>query len=156
MECNLRLLVASGNHIDILKECQVSRLLSNMCKLLDEFGKSHNLPRSSVHVEEDFWYMRGAKGCMVDKIQDNVWPCTLIFHIHSSSALQLNSMLSQTVCSVNAQDELGIEGLKQVLFRDPCKSRSEFFELRHHGTEIHKVVIGKYLCCECCYIQCTV
>ena len=56
---------------------------------------------------------------------------------------------------VNAQDELGIEGLKQVLFRDLHKSRSEFFELHHHGTAIHKVDIGKYSCCECCYIQCS-
>ena len=58
-----------------------------MHKLLDEFGKSHNLPRSSVHVDEDFWYMHGAKGCMVDKIQDKAWLCTSIFHVRSSSTL---------------------------------------------------------------------
>ena len=44
---------------DSIRECRVVRTLANMRKLLNDFGRQHNLPRRSVRVDEDFWYMRG-------------------------------------------------------------------------------------------------
>ena len=50
---------------DSIRECRVIRTLANMQKLLNDFGRQHNLPRSSVHIDEDFWYMRGENGSIL-------------------------------------------------------------------------------------------
>ena len=155
MECNMRLLT-SGRQIHVSKECRLVRLMANMRRLLDEFGRANALPRSSVCVNEDFWYMRGGKDRIDTPVQDKAWPCMSIFHNHSPSALQLNPMLSQTICGVDVQDYFGVEGLKQVLFRNLRESMSEFFKLRQSGKAICKVNIGKYSCCECRCAQCNI
>ena len=73
-----------------MKRCRLSKLIARMRNLLDDIGSAHALPRSSVQVDEDFWYMRGRKGtiCMsADNVQEAAWPCMSIFHLHSSGAL---------------------------------------------------------------------
>ena len=40
--------------------CRISRLLANIQRILDEHGRQYApKSRSSVRVDEDFWYMRG-------------------------------------------------------------------------------------------------
>ena len=84
-----------------LKDCCIVRLLNKMHQLLDNFDKSRNLPRSSVPVDEDFWYMHGENGCIdSSSIQGGGgWPNTSIFHNRSPVSLWLNPMLSQSVWS---------------------------------------------------------
>ena len=116
-----------------LKDCHIVRLLAKMRRLLDNFGKSQNLPRSSVRVDEDFWYMHGENGCIDSSIQGGGggWPNTSIFHNRSPVALQLNPMLSQSLHKLdNVNDSVAIENLKAMLFRDIRESREEFFNLR--------------------------
>ena len=46
--------------MDLIKECRITRLLANVCLLLDDYGKNHALnSKSSIRVDEDYWYMRG-------------------------------------------------------------------------------------------------
>ena len=104
-----------------------------MHRLLDNFGKSRNLPRSSVHVNEDFWHLHDENGCIDSgSIQGGGgWPNTSIFHNRSPVALRLNLMLSQSVCKLDdVNDSVAIENLKAMLFMDIHESREEFFNLR--------------------------
>ena len=48
LESNIRLLAHHNHQLDVIRECRVSRLLANMHRLLDEFGKVNALPRSSI------------------------------------------------------------------------------------------------------------
>ena len=137
IEYNVRSLTFKSQ-ID-LKDCPIVRLLAKMHRLLNNFGKSRNLPRSSVHVDEDFWYMRGENGCIDSgSIQGEGgggggggWPNMSIFHNRSPVALWLNPMLSQNVCELDdVNNSVAIENLKTMLFRDIRESREEFFDLR--------------------------
>ena len=89
LESNIRLLAHHNHQLDVIRECRVSRLLANMHQLLDEVGKVNALPRSSVRVDKDFWYMRWGNGWIEDATGN--WPCTSMFHARSPHALQLNS-----------------------------------------------------------------
>ena len=105
-------------------------------------------------IDEDFWYMCGRKGtiCMsADNVQQQAaWPCTSIFHLHSSGAL--NETLSQTVREIGEKDFKEVECLEKILYRDPQQSRQEFFKLRK--TQSTLCSDGNYLCCECRAKQC--
>ena len=46
---------------DILNSCRISRNLSLIRQLLNEYGKTMKLPKSFVSVDEDFHYMCGEK-----------------------------------------------------------------------------------------------
>ena len=128
---------------------------------MDNFGKSQNLPRSSVRVDKDFWYMHGENGCKdSSSIQGGGrWPNTSIFHNRSSVALRLNPTLSQSVRELDdANDSVAIENLKAVLFRDIRESQEEFFNLCRSDENFccgnREEVGGGYSCCDCCYAQC--
>ena len=149
LECNIRLINASDKFsFNPLRECKLTNLIANMCRLLDDFGKKRSLPRSSIYVNEDFWYMSGDKGVINNSvnIQDEatIWQCMSIFHARSPTTLKFNPTLSQTV-----------HVLKQVLFRNCRESRLNFFQLCCSGIALCKSDdVTSYPCCECCYKQC--
>ena len=55
--------------MDSISECRIIRFLANIRSLLDDYGKTHAVnSRSSIRVDEDYWYMRGKYVC--DKESD--------------------------------------------------------------------------------------
>ena len=119
-------------NFDSLRECRLLKLIAKMRCLLEEFGNRKSLPRSCVHVDEDFWYMRGDKG-KIDGIaprdKTSTWPNASIFHTRLANALSLNLTLSQTVRGVPERDADAVKCLKQVLFENCRQSRKDCFEL---------------------------
>ena len=105
LECNIHSLKETFNegvvlrhHKDLRKECRISKTIAYVCLALDKYGLANSIPRSTVRVHEDYWYMRGGS-CIVDD-PDGKWPCTSIFHTRDPKSIKLNSTLSQTVCGV--------------------------------------------------------
>ena len=130
---------------DLIKDCRISRNLSLLRFTLREHGKSNFMPRSTVCVDEDYWYMRGNN--RVNFNDDAVgWPTGSIFHSRDPNSKTLNPTLSQTVRGVT--DEAIAEKIKEVLFRNCRDARREFFELRKI---CHLPQDG---CCECTYKEC--
>ena len=64
-------------HKDLPKECRISKMIAYVHLALDKYGLANSIPRSTVRVDEDHWYMRGGN-CVVDD-PDGKWPCTSIF-----------------------------------------------------------------------------
>ena len=81
LECSICSLRTSNRQIVLFKECRIVRLIASMHRLLDKFGRVNCLPRSSMRVDEDVWYMRGENGCVDDS------KCGSIFHTRIPSAL---------------------------------------------------------------------
>ena len=66
--------------MDSISECRITRFLANIRSLLDDYGKTHAVnSRSSIRVDEDYWYMRGKYMC--DKESDKGWPCSSVFNV---------------------------------------------------------------------------
>ena len=117
---------------DPVGACRITRLLANIRRILDEHGRQHTpKSRSSVRVDEDFWYMRGRyKLCTTnDEPDDEGWPYSSIFHTRSENAIPLNASLSKMVSNAT-YDQTKVENLKSMLFKDCHDSRTEFINLR--------------------------
>ena len=131
LECNIHSLKETFNnnnnegHKDLLKECRISKTIAYVRLALDKYGLANSIPRSTVCVDEDYWYMRGGN-CIVND-PDSKWPCTSIFHTRDPKSIKLNSTLSQTVSGM--PDEVVAEWLKEILFKNCRDSRSFFFKI---------------------------
>ena len=55
--------------MDAVKSCRITKLLSLLQTMLDDFGYKKKLPCSVVHVDEDFHYMQGKQGANDDSSQ---------------------------------------------------------------------------------------
>ena len=60
--------LGSKSVFDDLKSCRITRHLSVIQHLSDEYGKEKKLLRSAVRVDEDFHYMHGKYGCNDDSL----------------------------------------------------------------------------------------
>ena len=105
---------------DPVGACKISRLLANIRRILDEHGRQHApKSRSSVRVDEHFWYMRGRyKLCTTNDEPTNQeeWPYSSIFHTRLENAIPLNASLSKTVSNAT-YDQTKVENLKSLLFK---------------------------------------
>ena len=121
---------------DPVGACRITRLPANIRRILDEHGREHApKSRSSVKVDEDFWYMRGRyKLCTTNDEPTNEegWPYSSIFHTRSENAIPLNANLSKTASNAT-YDQTKVENLKSLLFKDCRDSRTEFINLRTNG-----------------------
>ena len=142
--------------MDSISECRITRFLANIHSLLDDYGKTHAVnSRSSIRVDEDYWYMRGKYMC--DKESDKGWPCSSVFNVQLQNTIPLNTTLTLTSTNIS-YDRTGIECLKKLLFKDCHEARSEFLQLRIKGKPSN---IGKkrktfswFTCCSCWYKRC--
>ena len=115
--------------MDSISECKITRFLANIRSLLDDYGKTHAVnSRSSIRVDEDYWYMRGKYMC--DKESDKGWPCSSVVNVRLQNTIPLNTTLTSTNISY---DRTGIECLKKLLFKDCHEARSELLQLRIKG-----------------------
>ena len=142
--------------MDSISECRIMRFLANIRSLLDDYGKTHAVnSKSSIRVNEDYWYMRGKYMC--DKESDKGWPCSSVFNVRLQNTTPLNTTLTLTSTNIS-YDRTGIECLKKLLFKDCHEARSEFLQLRIKGKPSN---IGKkrktfswFTCCSCWYKHC--
>ena len=118
--------------MDSISECRITRFLVNIRSLLDDYGKTHAVnSRSSIRVDEDYWYMRGKYMC--DKESDKGWSCSSVFKVRLQNTIPLNTTLTSTNISY---DRTGIECLKKLLFKDCHEARSELLQFRIKGKTV--------------------
>ena len=55
--------------LDAIKSCRITKLLSLLQAMLDDFGCKKKLPHSVVHLDKDFHYMHGKQGTNDDSSQ---------------------------------------------------------------------------------------
>ena len=129
-----------------IKKWRVTKAISQIRKVLNNYGRMNNLPRSAACVDEDFHYMRDRNGADDDSQRNSLqsWPEHFVFEARNFMMTELNPTSSLTSRTVE------IEKLKACLFMDPYESQSQFVNLRCDQLTF-MTNEDEYFCCECEY-----
>ena len=148
-----------NNSFDFIKGCRITKVLLSLWSLLDGFGNKAKLPRSTIHIDEDFHYMYDKRGANdnAQKCDEQAWPSRSIFNMRNSLMLLLNDTLSQTIKEdpkyLDCEHEV-VEMLKKVLFKDTFTSRKGYLMLRQIGRCNFAMNKAEWDCCKCEYETC--